>query len=192
MESTEVVDDESLVPVESLEPDPKLLTELRKKRSITPLTRWLFVVMIASATFLAGVLVERSQAKGSNNNSTAASLAALFRQGSGGTGNSAGGSGGSTIGTVKLIDGKNIYVTDTQGNVVKIVTNGDTQISVNRDGKVSDLTASKTVLVQGTKRADGTVVATQISETGALAGAGGGLPGGGSGFPGGAPPTGNG
>jgi len=190
MNSVEIADDESLVPVESLTPDPALLNEVQKKRVITPLTRVLLVLALASATFLTGVLVERSQAKTSTSSALPSGLAALFnRQGQGTGGTATGGAaGGATIGTVKLIDGKNVYVSDSQGNVVKVVTNSATKVSVNHDGTVSDLAPSKSVVVQGTKRADGSVVASQISETSGFGGLGGGFPGGSGGFPGGAVP----
>src|SRR5262245_43457109 len=44
-----------------------------------------------------------------------------------------GGFGGVTVGTIKLIDGKKIYVETAQGSVVTVTTSGDTKISVTKD-----------------------------------------------------------
>jgi len=48
--------------------------------------------------------------------------------GGGGFGGGAGG-GSAVAGTVKLVDGTNVYVTDTNGNVVKVTTNGSSQLT---------------------------------------------------------------
>ncbi|MEW1635454.1 hypothetical protein AB0469_15415 [Streptomyces sp. NPDC093801] len=102
------------------------------------------------------------------------------RQGFGGGTGGPGGGAGLTTGTVKLVDGTTLYVTDAQGGVVKITTNTDTQITQARSGKVSDLQPGQTVTVRGTKDASGDVAATTVSEGGA-GGFAGGFAGGGRG-----------
>ncbi|MBO3748908.1 hypothetical protein J5X84_22755 [Streptosporangiaceae bacterium NEAU-GS5] len=74
-----------------------------------------------------------------------------------------GGFGGVTVGTVKLIDGKKIYVETAQGSVVTVTTSGDTKISVTKAGKLSDLKAGNTVVVRGEQGGDGTLAATNVT-----------------------------
>lgn len=188
--------DDDLVPITDLEPDPALVGEIQRRRAVTPLTRGLLAVVIAGGAFLGGVLVERSQAKTTSSSAlpagVPANIAALFGGARtsttvAGAGAGAGGTTGATqtFGTIKLVDGKNVYVSDAQGNVVKIATNAKTKITVSQAASIARLKPSTSVIVQGTTATDGTVTATSISQTAA----GGGL--GGGGFPsfgGGAPP----
>ena len=68
-----------------------------------------------------------------------------------------------------------MYVQDAQGNTIKVTTKPSTTVSVTKDGKVSDLAAGSTVIVQGKQSADGaSMAATSISQT---AGFGGGASG---------------
>ena len=149
---------------------------------ITPLTRVLLVVLIAAAGFIGGVLVERNQQPAA---ASTTNPAATFRAGNNGNGNgnAAGGpGGGATVGTITLIDGTNVYVTTAQGDVVKVLTNPQTTISVSKNGTLSDLDPAKTVVVQGASNPDGTVTASQITQGGFGAfGGGGGRRGGGAG-----------
>ncbi|MEV7546377.1 DUF5666 domain-containing protein [Streptomyces sp. NPDC089915] len=98
------------------------------------------------------------------------------RQGFGGATGGPGAGGGLTTGTVKLVDGTTLYVTDAQGNVVKVTTNTDTQITEAKSGKVSDLQPGQAVTVRGTQNASGDVAATTVAQGGA-----GGFTGGGRG-----------
>ncbi len=184
--------DDDLVPITDIEPDPALVGELRRRRAITPVTRSLLALVVAGGAFLGGVLVERSQAKTTSSSAlpsgVPANIAALF--GGARTSTTVAGASGttgasSTFGTVKLVDGKNVYVSDAQGNVVKVATTATTKITTSQTASIAKLKPSTTVIVQGTKGADGTLTATSISQSAA----GGGL--GGGGFPsfgGGAPP----
>ncbi|MFE2144538.1 DUF5666 domain-containing protein [Streptomyces sp. NPDC059456] len=96
------------------------------------------------------------------------------RQGFGGaTGGPAAG-GGVTTGTVKLVDGTTLYVTDAQGNVVKVTTDGNTQITQAKAGKVTDLQPGQTVTVRGSQNDSGDVAATTVAQGGAGGFAGGG------------------
>jgi len=187
--------DDDLVPITDLEPDPALVGELQRRRAVTPLTRGLLALVVAGGAFLGGVLVERSQAKTTSSSALPsgipANIAALFGgartsttvAGSGGTGATTGAT--QTFGTVKLVDGNNVYVSDAQGNVVKIATNAKTKITVSQAASIAKLKPSTTVVVQETTAADGTVTATSISQTATGGGLGaGGFPS----FGGGAPP----
>jgi hypothetical protein len=88
---------------------------------------------------------------------------------------------GLTIGTVKLVDGTTVYVTDTQGDIVKITTKKTTRVSEATTGKVSDLQPGQTVTVRGSRDPSGDIAATTVTEgaaggfggTGGLGGTGG-------------------
>ena len=181
---------DDLVPVEDIVADSTLVTELRRRRSITPVTRALLAVVVVGCAFLGGVLVQKSQTKTTASSAlpsgVPANIAALF---GGGTPTTAAGGGTGTantatqtFGTIKLVDGKNVYVSDAQGNVTRVATNGATKITTSQPAPVSKLKPSTSVIVQGTRRSDGTITATSISET--AGGGGSGFPGRGS-FPGG-------
>lgn len=173
--------------------DPEFVATLQKRRLTTPATRVLLILIILGLGFVLGAYVQQHR-----NPSTAtatgipAGLAELFG-GNGGAQAGAGAADGSLTGTVTLVDGNNVYITDAQGNVTKIVTTADTTIKVNKDGTLADLGPSKSVTVQGSQNADGTYSATSIQESSG----GGGFPSGGAGFPtgangGGGPPGGGG
>jgi hypothetical protein len=82
------------------------------------------------------------------------------------------GLGNVTFGTVKLVDGKTIYVQTSTGGVVQVKTDGSTRIQVSKNATVKDLAPGSTVIVQGTPGKDGTVAATSVNEGGVPAGRG--------------------
>ena len=96
-------------------------------------------------------------------------------RGQGANGNAAAGQfagGGGTIGTVKLVDGTNVYITDASGNLVKVTTQPGLVVTVNKDGTVADLTAGETVVITGAAGSDGSIAATAIRSGAAVAGLG--------------------
>ncbi|SEG41559.1 hypothetical protein SAMN05216223_10553 [Actinacidiphila yanglinensis] len=165
------------------------------RRKLPWLTLVLSACVVAAAAFSGGALVEKHHLNGSTTAGrsgfpTAATGGGTaggggrFGQTGGGTGTTAGGgtaANGLTVGTVKLVDGKTLYVTDAQGNIVKVTTGGSTKITESKSGKVSDLKAGQSVTVLGTKGSDGNVTATTVTEGGSTAGGFGGFPGGGFG-----------
>ncbi|MFD7084895.1 DUF5666 domain-containing protein [Streptomyces sp. NPDC059918] len=98
------------------------------------------------------------------------------RQGFGSAPGGPGAGAGATTGTVKLVDGTTLYVTDAQGNVVKVTTDTNTQITQAKSGKVSDLQPGQTVTVRGSQNPAGDLAATTVAQGGA-----GGFGGGGGG-----------
>jgi hypothetical protein len=177
-----------LVDVDSIVPDQTLLADVQRTRITTPLTRLLLALVVLGGAFLAGALVERTQHKTSSSGGSGLdALAAQFRNRLGGQGASGasgasgglGGGNGSTVGTVKLVDGKNVYIQDFSGNVVKVTTSASTEVDVTSKGTVSDLRPGTSVIVQGTASNDGTsTAATSISQSSGL---GNGAPFGGAG-----------
>lgn len=182
-ENTSVtVDDAELVA------DPEFVAMLQKQRLTTPATRVLLFLIVLGLGFVLGAYVQKQRSPATTTG-VPAGLAQLFGR-DGGAQVGLGSAGGALTGTVTLVDGNNVYVTDAQGNVTKVVTTVDTTIKVNKDGTLADLGPSKSVTVQGSQNADGTYSATSIQESSG----GTRFPGGGAGFPaganGGSPPSG--
>jgi hypothetical protein len=172
--------------------DPDLAELIRRARVTGPLTRALVVVVLVALGFLAGALAQQHFGStgsttglpaGFPSGFTARSLPGAATGQTPGQGTNGPTAGGATIGTVKLVDGSTVYVADAQGTITKVLTDGSTKISVAKTGVAGDLTPSNSVIVQGTKNADGTITATQITESGAA---------GATGFPSGAAPSGGG
>jgi hypothetical protein len=92
-------------------------------------------------------------------------------QGAGGSG-LPGGFGGGTVGTIMLVDGHTIYVQSFSGSITRVSTSGSTRILVSAAGTLKDLRPGETVVVQGSKRSDGSVAATSVSQS-SLGGGGG-------------------
>ena len=76
-----------------------------------------------------------------------------------------------------------MYLTDANGNTVKVTTGDSTKVQLNKEGKVADLQPGQSVTVVGTPDANGGYNASQLVE----GSAGGGFGGGGGGFGGGSP-----
>ncbi|WP_329134372.1 hypothetical protein OG552_18790 [Streptomyces sp. NBC_01476] len=176
------------------------------RRKLPWLTLILAACVVAAGAFSAGALVEKHQGGGSGSNPFAALASARGGTGTGtgtggrtfggfgggasagtgtgtgtGTGSGTGAAGGVTFGTVKLVDGSTIYVTDAQGNIVKVTTGGSTKVSETKEGKVSDLKAGQTVTVRGTAGSNGDIAATTVTQGSIPAGGFGGFGGQGAG-----------
>ena len=180
-----------LVDLDDITPDESLLADVRKTRVTTPLTRALLALVVIGAAVLGGAMLERSQHKTSSS-SSAQSLIAQIRAAVGGGASGAsgasggggglfgGGAGGATIGTVKLVDGNNVYVQSLQGNTIKVTTSPTTKVTISKTGTVSQLAPGSTVIVQGKQNKGGTSMsATSISPSAGFGGGSGGFPGGG-------------
>lgn len=172
------------------------------RRKLPWLSLLLAAGVIAAGAFAGGALVEKNNNSGS---SSAASAFAKLRSGAGGAGSTGGGrtgaagtgsgtgtgsgyggfggfggaggaGGGATTGTVKLVDGNTIYVTNSSGNIVKITTGSSTTVSIAKSGTVSQIQPGQTVTVKGTTDSSGNVTASSVSEGGST-GAGTGAAG---------------
>lgn len=169
---------------------------------------WLSLVLaggvIATGAFAGGVWYQKDNGPSGGGKSSARAAAAAApgggygqgqngsrRQGQGqgqGQGGQGAGQGGFARGTVKAVDGSTVYLTDANGNTIKVTTGDATKVQLNKEGKVGDLQPGQSVTVVGTPDANGGYTASQLVE-GAAGGAGGlGAGGfGGGGFGGGAP-----
>jgi hypothetical protein len=160
-----------------------------------PIILALLGVLLLACGFIGGVLVEKSQTS-SNSSSGAAGLASRFAalRGGGASSSSAGstsgaagggaaggggfagrfgGAGGATIGEVSYISGDTLYVTNAEGNTVKITTSPAATITKTVKADLHGIHPGETVVVRGTKGANGAVSAESISVS--AAGGGGGL-----------------
>lgn len=196
----ELLDGRQLSPEEILAEPPDAL-DIAAELSAPPRRKlpWLTLALcggvIAALSFAGGAMVEKNnQPAASSGGGAAAARGAAgggfggFTRGGAGGAGATGGTGGSgtgsasTVGTVKLVDGSTVYVTDSSGNVVKVTTGGSTKVSIAKDGKVGDLQPGQTVTVRGTTDANGDVAATTVTQGGnPFAGFGGFGGGGGTG-----------
>jgi len=190
------------VPPDSRDVSAELAAPPRRK--LPWVTLVLSACVVAAGAFAAGALVEKNHlngtAGGGNGRAAAFAAAAGGRTGTGsgtagsGSGRTFGGTGvpggaggsGVTIGTIKLVDGDTIYVTDAQGNIVKVTTGSSTKVTENKDGKVSDLQPGQSVTIRGDQKSNGDIAATTVTQGsaggfGGFGGFGGGGAGGGTG-----------
>jgi hypothetical protein len=162
-----------------------------RRRLFTPIPIALLGVLLLACGFIGGVLVEKGQTS-SSSSSGAAGLASRFAAlrggGTGATGSSGGagsssgdgfagrfgGAGGATIGEVSYISGDTLYVTNAEGNTVKITTSPAATITKTVKANLHGIHPGETVVVRGTKGRNGAVSAESISVSAAGAGLGGG------------------
>jgi len=156
----------------------------RPRAKLPSLTLVLAAVVVASAGFLGGALVGKHYGSSSSGNLAAAfsrlagaraSATASAGSGSGGTGSGSGfgfgggrggtfGAGNATIGTIKLIDGRTVYVQTTAGDIVQVATSAGTKVTISSAVPVKDLQPGETVIVEGSKNSSGAIAATSISQ----------------------------
>jgi hypothetical protein len=162
-----------------------------RRRVLAPVPLALLGVLLVACGFIGGVLVEKGQTGSSGTGASgglAARLAAL-RGGPGATGgasatSSAGGFSGRlgrttgasrpTIGQVSYVDGRTLYVENTEGNTVKVRTSAGSTVTKTVTSSVKGIHPGETVVVQGTVDSRGTIAASSIS-VGAAGGFGSGL-----------------
>ena len=159
----------------------------RPRRRAHTLTFALGGALLVAAGFLGGVLLQKHEDHGSTSAASGrGALAARFAgltsgagtgatgttvaggaggggggRGFGGFGGGAGG-GGAVTGTVKLVDGSNVYVTDTSGNVVKIATGPSSQLTKTDPATVKDVAPGDIVIMRGTLNSDGSYTAQTL------------------------------
>jgi hypothetical protein len=156
------------------------------RKLVTTATAGLAAVIIAAAGFVAGVEVQKGSATASTGAGSATGAGARQAGFAGGAPGAAGrpsagssASGSFTTGQVKSKDGSTLYVTDADGNMVKVKTTSNSKVSRNASASAGAIHPGDTVVIQGTTAADGTVKATSVSATASgVTPAGGGFPGG--------------
>jgi hypothetical protein len=167
----ERVDDDARWPEE-----PEELPRRPRRRILSPVPLALLGVLLIAAGFIGGVLVEKGQGSSSSSAGSTASLASRFaalRGGAASSGSSAAAPGATsssnpgfarpTAGTVAYLSGSTLYVTNSEGNTVKVNTSAGTSVTRTVKSTVSGIHPGETVTVTGASRAGGTVSAESIS-----------------------------
>jgi hypothetical protein len=139
------------------------------RRRLGPLTLLLVGLLAAASAFAGGVMAEKTNV-GTAATGTAArpagSTAAAGRFGAGAGTGSTGANGGATTGSVKLIDGTNIYITDSNGTIVKVATTPQSQISITAPGSLTAIKPGDNLTVSGATGSDGTITAASVRDSG--------------------------
>jgi hypothetical protein len=160
------------------QPGAELRTELAAAgRPTSKVTLILVGVVVLVVGFLGGILTHRAYAgSGSTTGGTQAAGPnggngnrgyGFGRPGASGAPNGGTGTGtgfGGTAGTVDHVSGNTVYVKTSDGKIIKVTVGSGTTIEVTKDGKVTDLSAGQTVVVQGQTGSDGSVSANRITE----------------------------
>ena len=175
-------------PIEALPPRPR--RRLLGKGG-NPLALALLGVLLLACGFIGGVLVEKGQTSSGSSSSGASGLAARFAAlrggasgagssttgsgsaGAGSTGAAFGGSAGAgagaagftrpTAGTVAYLDGSTLYVTNSEGNTVKVQTSAGTTVNKTVKSTVKEIHPGETVTVTGATGSNGAITAESIS-----------------------------
>jgi hypothetical protein len=148
-----------------------------------PLALALLGVLLAACGFIGGVLIEKGEASPSSSAASGASgLISRFRAlrgggaaasapgaGSGATSRANAGFARPTAGTVAYLAGHELYVTNAEGNTLKVTTSAATSVTKTVKASVKSIHPGETVTVTGETGANGAVKAESIS-----VGAGGG------------------
>ena len=187
--TTTVVDPMDLLSTPLSDGDLTAALARRPRVHLPSLTLTLTMVVVAGLGVLGGIFL------GEHYGSSSGSAASSFRAFAGAAATPSAGStsssssfagrgggalfgGGGTFGTIKLVDGNIVYVQTATGDIVQVSTSAATKVTISASAPVKDLLPGETVIVEGTKNANGSIAATSISQN--SLGGGGGL-GGGSG-----------
>jgi hypothetical protein len=173
--------------------EPEQLPRRPRQRLLTPIPVALIVALMTAAGFIGGVLVEKGEGSSSGSASSgsaglSALRSALGRGGAarGGSSSAAGSSGagtaglpggsgvGATVGTVAFAGGSILYVTNSQGNTVKVTAAAGASVTKTVTATVKSIRPGETITVTGATGANGAISAESI-RVGGGAGAGGGL-----------------
>jgi hypothetical protein len=136
-----------------------------------PIFLALLGVLLIACGFIGGVLIEKGETSPSTGSGAATSLASRFRALRGGTGSTATGGSASassgfarpTAGTVAYLAGSTLYVTNSEGNTVKVTTSAATSVTKTVKSSVAGIHPGETVTITGTTGSGGAVSAESIS-----------------------------
>jgi hypothetical protein len=145
-------------------------------------TAVLLALLVLGGGFWGGVVAEKHHAGSSSASTSLSALASRFAAARGGAtaGGTAGGATGipgatgfggaaasAATGIVTGVQGNILYVTDATGTLVKVVVGPSVTVTRNAKSSLAGLQTGDTVVVQGTKAANGNVTATSVRATGA-------------------------
>jgi hypothetical protein len=178
--------------------EPEELPRRPRRRLLTPVPLALLATLLIACGFIGGVLVQKGQggsgsASGAASGGLASRLAAFkggglgAGRGAGGGTTSAGGSpsasgarafpglggssgGGVTSGEVAYVRGDTLYVTDSQGNTVKVRAAAGSKVTKTVSTKPKNIHPGAAVVVLGSKAKDGSISASSISVSSSASG----------------------
>lgn len=146
-----------------------------RNRLLAPLPLALIAVLIAACGFLGGVLVQKGSGGGGGASGLPGGLPSFLKE-KGGEGSSSEGSGGfpagipgagsgaAVSGTVSSVNGRTIYVKDSEGATVAVRVQDGSKVSRDSNVSVKKIHPGDSVVVQGAKHGS-TVKASSISAT---------------------------
>jgi hypothetical protein len=145
----------------------------RKRRRVPAITIGLLLVVLLGAAFLVGVQVQKhfggsSSAAASGFPGRGAFAAAGRAPGAGfggGAGAGFGGAAGSSAGTVTLIKGSTLYVTDASGNTVLVKLTKTSRVSKSTSTSAQTIHPGDTVTYSGAQASDGSTTAQTVTVT---------------------------
>ena len=145
----------------------------RRRKRLPMLTLALIVLVAAVAAFIGGIEANKHWGKSSTSSSgIPSSVAAAFAgRGFPGGASSRAGAGGfpafgaanATTGTVTLIKGVTIYVTNAAGNTFLVKTSARSRVSKSVSGSVKTIHPGDSVTVTGSQNKDGSISARQVT-----------------------------
>jgi hypothetical protein len=171
-----------------------------RRRILAPIPLALLAVLLIACGFIGGVEVQKGQTSSASGTAAGAGAGAASRlaalgirpPGTGATGSGssasasgskgaagafpgAGGSGGGgvTTGQVAYVRGNTLYVTNSQGNTVKVSAAAGSKVTKTVGTKASSIHPGETVVVLGSAEKNGSISATSISVNPASGGASG-------------------
>ncbi len=170
-----------------LEDNDEFVVESKKRLRTS--TVILYTLLLLAIGFYAGMRYQKSQTSNSttpgassqasrfglgtlSSSSSRKSRAGGARLGAGRASGFAARFGGAVTGTVANISGNTLYITESSGNTVEVSTNGAT-FTQTTSGSVSNVLPGDTVLIRGSKQANGSYEATSVSINPAIGGGAG-------------------
>jgi hypothetical protein len=163
--------------------EPEELPRRPRRRLLSPIPIALLAALLTACGFIGGVLVEKGQSTSSSAAGAGSGLAsrlAGLRSGGAGAGASgataigasAGGGGGSgaagggqrpTAGQVAYVNAGTLYVTNAEGNTVKVSTSAGTSVNKTVKSSIAAIHPGETVTVTGASGAGGAISAESIN-----------------------------
>jgi hypothetical protein len=137
-----------------------------RRRLLAPLPLALVAVLVAAGGFIAGVLVQKDQ----QDSAAATGLPRGIANFAAGAATRAPAANG-TAGEVKSVKGRTLYVTDAQGTTTAVRVGSAAKVTRTAESSANSIRPGDTVIVQGAKRANGSVQASSVTATAASSGA---------------------
>lgn len=140
-----------------------------RRRLLTPLPLALLGALLVALGFIGGVLVEKGQGSSSPTGVAGGAFASRLRAlgGRSAFGSGAGASVGAfarpTAGTVSYLAGSTLYVTDGEGNTIKVTTSEATSVTKNVTSSVGAIHPGETVTITGATGTGGALSAEAIT-----------------------------